>query len=83
MAPVLDSLGIHADATSYAEIERLLNRYTGDFRADFDAWVQGDFSSKQLERKAPPLPEKKVSWEQVLEQCAISVGGTTEEDGMG
>ena len=45
--------------------------------------MQEDFGSKQLENKAPPLPEKKVSWEQVLEQYAISVGGTTEEEGIG
>ena len=45
--------------------------------------MQEDFDSKQLENKAPPLPEKKVSWEQVLEQYAISEGGTTEEEGIG
>ena len=63
LKPVLDSLGIGAEGPSNAEIKGLLYRYTGDLRADFDARVQEDFGSKQLENKAPPLPEKKVSWE--------------------
>ena len=29
------------------------------------------------------MPERKVSWDQVLEQYQISVGGTTEQDGIG
>ena len=83
LAPVLESLGIHVGERSYGQIERLLYGYTGDFRADFDARKQSVYGSEQLKRKAPPLPEKQVSWEQLLEQYAITVGGTTEKDGIG
>lgn len=83
LAPVLASLGIRVDQPTYAEMEQRLLGYASDLRTDAYARMQGDYGSKQLESKAPPLPERKVSWEEVLEQYAISVGGTTEDDGVG
>ena len=64
-------------------MERLLYAYTQDFRADFEASKQGDYGSQQLTSKASPLLEKQLSWEELLDQYAISVGGITEDDGVG
>ena len=83
LADVFNQLQITPDKHSYAQIQQRLLGYVGDMRRDLEARADGDFGSAVLESKAPPLPKRKVTWEQVLEQYRISVGGTTESDGQG
>lgn len=79
----LSSLDIRSDPQAYEKMSQRLWGYLEDLKADVEARRDGDFGAQHLEAKAPPLPERKVSWDQVLEQYAISVGGTTEQDGIG
>ena len=83
LTDVFNQLHITPDKHSYAQIQQRLLGYVGDMRKDLKARAAGDFGSSVLEDKAPPLPKRKVTWEQVLEQYRISVGGTTEADGQG
>ena len=83
LAPVLASLNVRTDPTTDALLSTRLWGYVDDLRADVKARREGDYSTDRLKSKAPPLPQKQVSWAQVLEQYAISVGGTTEDDGIG
>ena len=83
LADVFNQLQITPDKKAYEQIQQRLLGYVGDMRRDLEARADGDFGSSVLEDKAPPLPKRQVTWEQVLEQYRISVGGTTETDGQG
>ena len=80
---MLKALDIEVDALTYARLEKQLGAYLEDWCMEMNARLQGDYGTNRLASKAPPLPEKKISWEQLLDQYLISVGGTTENDGVG
>lgn len=81
--PVLQSLGISVDETDMNKIIQQSMRYGTDARADLEKLQAGDFSQPSLRTKAPPLPVKQQTWEQLLDQYLISAGGITEIDGIG
>ena len=83
LADVFNQLQITPDKKAYEQIQQRLLGYAGDAGKELKARADDDFGSAVLESKAPPLPKRKVTWEQVLEQYRISVGGTTESDGQG
>lgn len=81
--PVWQSLGIAVDEETKEAIVDQMLRYAADAKADVQKLQRGDFSAPVLKAKAPPLPVKRLSWEQLLDQYVISVGGITEVDGVG
>lgn len=83
LGDVLNQLQISPDPGTSEQIQKRLLGYARNMRRDLEARADGDFGSSVLEDKAPPLPKRKLRWEQVLEQYRISVGGTTESDGQG
>ena len=83
LADVVNQLQITPDQKTYEKMQKRLQGYAGDIRRDLEARAEGDFGSSVLGDKAPPLPKRKVTWQQVLEQYRISVGGTTESNGQG
>lgn len=83
LAPVLDQLGITPDPADKAEIHKRLWGYLQDVKTDLIKRQEGDFNSSSLQDKAPALPKKQVTYEELLEQFELSAGGTVERDGVG
>ena len=51
--------------------------------ADADRLRKGDFSTSDLESKAPPLPAKQVTFEAMVDEWIRDAGGIREVDGVG
>ena len=83
LAETLNQLQMKPDERQMQQIVQRLMGYVGDLSADIEAREEGDFNSSQLKDKAPDLPKRKLTWEDLLEQYRISVGGTTESEGIG
>ncbi|QNI54927.1 phage integrase family protein [Synechococcus sp. BIOS-E4-1] len=83
LEPILKSLDISPSAADMRAIVRQMLRYAPDARADITKLQEGDFSPPSLAAKAPPLPTKQLTWDEMMEQYKISTGGITEEDGVG
>ena len=80
---VVNDLGVTLDSQGSEAIKQRLWNYLGDFSQDLQARQEGNFNQSVLESKAPELPRKKVTWEDIVEQYCISVGGITAVDGIG
>jgi len=83
LAQTLNELQIQPDPQAMEQIQKRLLGYAPMLRADLEKREAGDFSSGDIESKPPPLPKRKVTWEQLVEQYRLSVGGTTETEGQG
>lgn len=83
LQPTLDSVGIAPDPASSALIQQRLWGYLQDFKADLLKRSDGDYSTGQLEQKAPPPPKKKVTYADLLEAWRLNTGGIREVDGIG
>lgn len=81
--PLLDQLGISPNETDITEISKRLLAYAADARRDVEKLQDGDWSTPVLAAKAPPIPTKRLTWEQLIEGWRRSVGGTLEIDGYG
>ena len=79
----LNQLQTQPDAQSMQQIQQRLLGYVPMFGADVTKRRAGDFSAGDVKTKPPPLPNRKVSWEQIVDQYRLSVGGTTETAGQG
>nr|WP_115094147.1 hypothetical protein [Synechococcus sp. UW106] len=79
----LEKLQIQLDSQAMRQIQQRLLGYVPMFGADDKRRSEGDFSSGDIETKAPPLPDSQVTWEQLLEQYVLFAGGITEEQGIG
>ena len=79
----LEQLQIQPDAKAMRQIQQRLFGYIPTFGADDKRRSKGDFSPGDMETKAPPLPSRQVTWDQLLEQYVLSAGGITEEAGIG
>ena len=80
---VVNDLDVTLDTQGSEAIKQRLWNYLGDFSQDLQARQAGNFNQGVLESKALERPRKKVSWEDIVEQYLISVGGITEVDGIG
>lgn len=83
LAETLNKLQIQPDPKAMEQMQKRLFGYIPMLGADLQKRGAGDFSAGDIESKPPPLPKGKVTWDQVLEQYLISVGGITEVDGIG
>ena len=83
LAETLNKLQIQPDAQAMQQIQQRLFGYVPMIKADLTKRGAGDFSAGDIETKPPPLPNRKVTWEQVVDQYRLSVGGTTETAGQG
>ena len=81
--PLLDQLGISANETDMSAITQRLLGYGADARADVEKLQANDWSPPALAAKAPPIPKRKLSWQQMLEAWQLSTGGVLEVDGYG
>ena len=81
--PLLDQLGISPNETDITAITQRLLAYAADARADVEKLQHGDWSSPMLAAKAPPIPKRRLTWEQLIDGWRRSVGGTLEIDGYG
>lgn len=83
LAPVLKDLGIEPTPQAMEQIRRRFSGYLPMAAADKARMDEGDFSPGDLQVKAPPLPQKKVTYEELLDAWRLNSGGTREIDGMG
>ncbi len=83
LAETLNKLQVQPDAQAMEQIQKRLLGYIPMLSTDLEKREAGDFSSADIQSKPPPLPKRKVTWEQLLEQYLVSVGGTTETAGQG
>ena len=83
LTSVLNELSIEPSDAVMQQIRRRYQGYLPMAQTDGRRLKEGDFQTSDIESKPPALPKRKVTWEQVLEQYSISVGGTTESDGQG
>ncbi len=83
LAETLNKLQIQPDLQAMEQIQQRLLGYVPMLGADLQKREAGDFSPGHIESKPPPLPKRKVTWEQLVEQYRLSVGGTIETVGQG
>ena len=81
--PLLAQLGISPNETDMSAITQRLLAYAADARADVEKLQAGDWSKPTLSAKAPPIPKRRLTWEQLIEGWRRSVGSTLEIDGYG
>ncbi len=81
--PTLKSLGITPTPIDMQAIGEALLGYFPIIQADMQKLSNMNYSSPRLAEIAPPIPQRKVTWEQLVNQYQISVGGTTETVGQG
>lgn len=83
LSNTLSQLGIAPDSQAYQQIQQRLMGYLPMIASDLAKRQQGDFSPADIETKAPPLPERQVTWEQLVEAMQLDAGGIRHIDGVG
>lgn len=81
--PVLRKLEIQPSPADMTAIGQALLRYVPIMAADMEKLASLDFSAPQLAAIAPPLPERKVTWEQLVEALVLDAGGVRHINGVG
>ena len=71
LAQTLKQLDITPDPRAMQQIEKRLFGYIPALSADVKARSEGDFESEELKSKAPGLPKRQVTWEQLLDQYVM------------
>ena len=79
----LNQLQIKPDAAGMAEIQKRLLQYLQVAGADAAKREAGDFSPGELERIAPPAPQIRVAYSELIEQWLKDAGGFRKEKGSG
>lgn len=79
----LDQLGIQPDAEAMAAIQQRLLGFIPMVAGDIKKREAGDFSPADIQVKAPALPHMQVTWDQLMEQYLLNVGGTRQSEGIG
>ncbi|QNJ25193.1 phage integrase family protein [Synechococcus sp. SYN20] len=83
LSNVLSQLQITPNSQAYQQIQQRLFGYLPMMEGDVAKRAQGDFSPGDIETKAPALPERKVTWEQLVEALQLDAGGIRHIDGVG
>jgi len=83
LSNTLSQLQITPDSQAYQQIQQRLLGYLPMVAGDLEKRKQGDFSPADIETKAPPLPERQVTWEQLVEAMQLDAGGIRHIDGVG
>ncbi len=83
LSNVLSQLDITPDQQAYQQIQQRLFGYLPMVASDLKKRKQGDFSPADIETKAPPLPERQVTWAQLVEALQLDAGGIRHIDGVG
>ena len=81
--PILESLHINPDTQGYEQIFKRMPQYLQMIKGDLQKREEGDFSTPEIESKAPPLPKSQVTYEQLMEQWLLDAGGLSNEVGVG
>ena len=79
----LSQLDITPNQQSYQQIQKRLFGYLPMLENDLKKREEGDFGPGAIETKAPPLPERQVTWEQLVEAWQLDAGGVRDVDGIG
>ena len=80
---IVDDLGIDPSGAVMDQIRARHQAYRPMAEADADRLRKGDFSTSDLESKAPPLPAKQVTFEAMVDEWIRDAGGIREVDGVG
>ena len=83
LSNTLSQLGITPDQQAYQQIQKRLFGYLPMFADDLKKRQEGDFGPADIETKTPPLPERQVTWEQLVEAWQLDAGGVRDVDGIG
>ena len=79
----LDKLQIQPDSQAMQQIQQRLLGYVPMVGADVAKREAGDFSPADVETKAPPLPQPKVTFETLIDEWLADAGGIREISGVG
>ena len=80
---VLKDLQIDPSADVMEKIRARFDQYGAMAAADAERKREGDFSTPEIETKAPELPSRRVTYQQLLEAWLADAGGIREIDGVG
>ena len=80
---ILDELAIEPSEALMQQIRQRYEGYSAMAKADADRLREGDFQTSDLETKPPPLPTRKVTYEQLIDEWVRDAGGIREIDGVG
>lgn len=80
---LLNQLHISPDSKGMEQIEQRLFQYLRTLGVDAAKRAAGDFSSSELERITPPIPQSRVTFEELLRQWLLDAGGMRNENGIG
>ncbi len=75
--------GVSLDPQQIRDITKQMLAYSSDASEDIAKINEGDFSQGKLKRKAPDLPKKQTTWEELKDLWLRDVGGVLEVDGYG
>ena len=80
---VVDELGVEPSEELMQRIRARHQQYAVMAEADSQRLREGDFVTSEIESKAPPLPERKVTYEMLIDEWVRDSGGIREIDGVG
>lgn len=80
---LLNQLHISPDSKGMEDIQQRLFQYLRTFGGDAVKRVDGDFSTGELERIAPPVPQSQVTYDDLVRQWLLDAGGLRAETGIG
>jgi len=80
---VLTDLHITVDDRTFEQIHRRFFDYLPVLRKDIEKLEKGDYSAGELGRISPPLPQSRVTFEDLLKQWLLDAGGLRNENGIG
>lgn len=80
---VLKYLQVDPSEEVLATIRQRFDQYALMAADDKERRREGDFSTPALETKAPELPTRRVTYQQLLDAWLVDAGGIREVDGVG
>ena len=83
LTSILNELAIQPSEALMQQIRQRYQGYLGMAEADAARLKEGDFQTSELESKPPPLPARRVTYEQLIDEWVRDAGGIREIDGVG
>ena len=83
LTSILNELAIEPSKALMQQIRQRYQGYSAMAKADAARLQEGDFQSSDLESKPPPLPTRKDTYEQLIDEWVRDAGGIREIDGVG
>ena len=80
---LLNQLHIRPDSRAMGQIQQRLFQYLPTLGKDLTKRKEGDYSPSELEQITPPIPQSKVTYEDLLKQWLLDAGGLRKDTGIG